>query len=143
MADGPDTGPTEETSGRRAVDGVLDLARKAVGSSVKSLLNSEEGMRQVLSAVIPKEVGQAVRSELAELRRDFLAATVREMNRFLTHVDPARELQRLLTDLVFDIRIQVGVRRREDAAEAEGKPSSAESPKRPRRRTAARKPQKH
>ncbi|MBP7125467.1 hypothetical protein KBD49_03765 [Myxococcota bacterium] len=135
MADGPDSGPAEETSGRRAVDGVLDLARKAVGTSVKSLLNSEEGLRQILGAVIPKEVGQAVRAELSELRRDFLAASVRELNRFLEHVDPAKELQRLLTDLVFDIRIQVGIRRRDAVTDGGPEGAPRKAPAGPRRKS--------
>lgn len=133
MAEGPDL--AEESSGRRAVDGVLDLARKAVGTSVKSLLSSEEGLRQVLSAVIPKEVGQAVRAELAELRRDFLSASVRELNGFLSHVDPAKEMQRLLTDLVFDIRVQVGIRRRDPAVDGGPEAPPPKAPARPRKKT--------
>lgn len=134
MAEGSENPSTEEASGRRAVDGVLDLARKAVGTSVKSLLNTEEGLRQILGAVIPREVGQAVRVELSELRREFLAASVREINRFLAHVDPAKELQRLLTDLVFDIRVQVGIRRRDPVVDGGAEATATKAPSRPRKK---------
>jgi len=105
----------EEGGGRKGTEGIIfDLARKAVTTSVKSLLTTEEGVRALVGAVVPKEVGQYVRGELSQLRKDFLEALVGEMTRFLNRVDPAAEIQKVLSGLTFDVHVTVGVSKKRE-----------------------------
>jgi sorbitol-specific phosphotransferase system component IIBC len=105
-----------DPSQRRGSDGIIfDIARKAVATSVKSLLSTEEGVRALIGAIVPKEIGQYVGRELSQLRTDVLQALVGEMSRFLNRIEPAEEIKKLLSGLVFDVNITVGVRPREDA----------------------------
>lgn len=105
---------TEADSGpRRGVDGaIFDLARKAVATSVKSLLSSEEGLRALIGAMVPKEIGQYVSRELAAFRSGFLEAMTGEISRFLERIDPAAEIQKVVDGMEFDIHVKVGVSRR-------------------------------
>lgn len=110
----PDRMTGDDSAHRKGTEGIIfDLARKAVTTSVKSLLSTEEGLRALVGAIVPKEVGQYVRGELSQLRKDFLEAVVGEMTRFLNRVDPATEIQKMLTGLTFDVHVTVGVSRKE------------------------------
>lgn len=131
--------PGEEAAGRRGTEGMLfDLARKAVGTSVKSILSTEEGLRALVGAMVPKEVGQTVRGELTQLRKDFLEAVVREMTRFLNRVDPATEVQKILAGLVFDVHVTVGVTRKDPSTRPGQVPAAAAPAEEPAAKPAAR-----
>ena len=114
--------PEGDVGSRKGPEGIIvDLARKAVASSVSALLSSEEGLRALIGAIVPKEVGRYVANELAILRSDFLKALTLEISRFLDRVDPAVELQKALAGLKFDIHLIVGVSKNEPEADgAEG-----------------------
>lgn len=134
---------TESDAGpRRGMDGVIfDIARKAVATSVKSLLSSEEGLRALIGAMVPKEIGQYVSRELEAFRSGFLEAIKGEMSRFLDRIEPAAEVQKVLDGMEFDVHVKVGVSRRKPEV---GTPeaASAEAPAPPRKpaRKPARKP---
>ena len=129
---------TESDPGqRRGVDGVIfDIARKAVASSVKSLLSSEEGLRALIGAMVPKEIGQYVSRELEAFRRGFLEAIKGEMSRFLDRIEPAAEVQKVLDGMEFDVHVKVGVARRKPAeAPADAPAGTAKKPVRKVRAT--------
>ncbi len=110
----PDRLPNEGHAPRKVTEGIVfDFARKAVASSVKSLLSTEEGLRAVVGAIVPKEVGQYVRGELSQLRKDFLEAVVRELTSFLERLDPATEIQKVLSGLTFDVHLTLGISKKE------------------------------
>jgi len=133
-------GTESETGPRRGMDGVIfDIARKAVATSVKSLLSSEEGLRALIGAMVPKEIGQYVSRELAAFRSGFLDAITGEMSRFLNRIDPAVEVQRVLDGLEFDVHVKVGVSRRKPVEDAPEDPAPARTQPAPKRK-AARKP---
>lgn len=122
---------------RRGMDGmILDLARKAVATSVKSLLSSEEGLRALIGAMVPKEIGQYVSRELAAFRSGFLEAVTGEMSRFLERIEPAAELQKVLDGMEFDVHVKVGVSRRKPASD--GQPPPAAAKEAPSQKTASR-----
>ncbi len=128
----------DEAGARKGTEGIIfDLARKAVGTSVKSLLSTEEGLRALVGAMVPKEVGQYVRGELSQLRKDFLEALVDEMTHFLNRVDPAAEIQKVLSGLTFDVHVTVGVSKKRmpgDAAEAPSVPPARKRAAKPSRK---------
>lgn len=123
--------PTQERP--KGAEGVIfDIARKAVAGSVRSLLSSEEGLRALIGTLVPKEIGQTVARELstqlATLRAETVKAVVAELSRYLDRLDPADEVQRILSGLDFDVRIRVGVT-----------PKEAPAPKTPVKKTPAKK----
>jgi len=102
---------------RRGTEGVIfDIARKAVASSVRSLLSSEDGLRALIGAMVPKEVGQTIirelSTQLATLRTEAVNAIIGELTLFLRNLDPAAEVQKVLTGLEFDVHVKVGVDRK-------------------------------
>jgi len=131
----PDRLLGEDSAHRKGTEGIIfDLARKAVTTSVKSLLSTEEGLRALVGAIVPKEVGQYVRGELSQLRKDFLEAVVGEMTRFLNRVDPATEVQKMLSGLTFDVHVTVGVSKKDPGARNAAGGSTA--PRKPAKKAA-------
>ncbi|NOZ01508.1 MAG: hypothetical protein GXP54_06415 [Deltaproteobacteria bacterium] len=102
---------TERPKGAEGV--IFDIARKAVAGSVRSLLSSEEGLRALIGAMVPKEIGQTIVRELstqfAALRTEIVRALVAELSAYLGGLDPATEIQRILSGLEFDISVKVGI----------------------------------
>mgnify|MGYP001005638086 CR=1 FL=1 len=136
-------GAEPDSGQRRGMDGVIvELARKAVATSVKSLLSSEEGLRALIGAMVPKEIGQYVSRELAAFRSGFLEVMTGEVSRFLARIDPAAEVQKVVDGMEFDIHVKVGVSRRKAPAvegvppepAAARKPVTKRAPKRPRKK---------
>jgi hypothetical protein len=103
------TGEEAASQGR-----LFDMARKAVSGSVKTVLSTEEGIKAVLGAVVPKEVGQYIGRELSAFRTDFSKAMVGELSRFLNRLDPAAELQKVLAGLTFDVHVTVGISKKKE-----------------------------
>jgi len=125
MADPDRFGTEADPAQRRGSDGIIfDIARKAVAGSVKSLLSTEEGLRAVIGAVVPKEFSQYLGRELSAFRAEFLKAITNEFSRFLGRLDPANELQKMLSGLNFDVHVTVGISRKE--AEAKAAPAPAQ-----------------
>ena len=117
--DGNGSDPAQERP--KGAEGVIfDIARKAVAGSVRSLLSSEEGLRALIGAPVPKEIGQTVARELATqlatLRAETVKAVVAELSRYLDRLDPAAEVQKILSGLDFDVHIKVGVSPKQAAA---------------------------
>lgn len=133
-------GTDSDSVPRRGMDGmILDLARKAVSTSVKSLLSSEEGLRALIGAMVPKEIGQYVSRELAAFRSGFLEAVTGEMSRFLERIEPAAELQKVLDGMEFDVHVKVGVSRRKPASDGQPPPPAAKAAPSPKAASRARK----
>lgn len=100
---------------RRAPESLLfGTARKAVASSVRALLSSDEGIRTLLGAVVPREAGQALLRELSELRNGVVTAIADELHRLVEHLDLAGEVQKVLDGLDLDIAVKVRISRRHE-----------------------------
>jgi hypothetical protein len=95
----------------RSPDGVEgfipELVRKAVERSVQTLLQSEEGMRSVVSALMPRDVLTNVVQQLDGAKRDAVAAVGREMQTFLQNLNVGEELTKVLTSVRFEINTSV------------------------------------
>lgn len=108
-----------EAPERRGAEGVIfDIARKAVVGSVRSILSSEDGIKALIGAIVPKEVGQHVLREVATLRTETVRAVVAELGRFLERLDPAVEVQKVLSGLRFDVHVRVEVSPKETSSQA-------------------------
>lgn len=132
-----------EAPERRGAEGVIfDIARKAVIGSVRSILSSEDGIKALIGAIVPKEVGQHVLREVATLRTETVRAVVAELGQFLGRVDPAVEVQKVLSGLRFDVHVRVEVSPREApspaavaaAVPADPQPGPGEKRRKPPRR---------
>ena len=133
-----------ESGERRGPEGALfDIARKAVAGSVRSILSSEDGIKALIGAVVPKEVGQAILRELATLRTETVRAVVAETTRFLERLDPAQEMQKVLSGLRFDVHVRIEISPRggesDGAREQRGEQGSEPVHPRPARATRQRK----
>jgi hypothetical protein len=116
MQDRPEA--TTEAEGAKRGEGIIgELAKKAVASSVSALLSSEEGIRALIGAIVPREVGAYVGKELSVLRAEFLKALTVEMSRFLERIDPATEMKKIVDGLTFDVHMTVSVSKRDAAAD--------------------------
>jgi len=125
---------------RRGSDGLIaDLAKKAIATSVSALLSTEEGLRTLVGTVVPKEVGRYVARELSQLRGDFVKAVVGELSRFLDRIEPAAEIQKVLSGLTFDMHVTIGISKRKDPAEAARPPAPPPASRAPRRTDPAKK----
>lgn len=115
-----------EGNERRGAEGMIfDIARKAVVGSVRSILSSEDGIKALIGAIVPKEVGQTVLREVANLRTETVRAVVAEIGRFLERLDPAVEIQKILSGLRFDVHVSVEISPRESASRGSTAPVAA------------------
>jgi len=113
----------KKSDGVERGDSLSTLARKAVSSSIKSILSSEDGLKALVASIVPKEVGQTVLRELAIMRSEAVKAFGRELTRFLQSIDIASEIQKVLAGLSFDIHIKVDINtRQEDSEKRQEKP---------------------
>ena len=124
MADRDDAGSAQDPAPKGLEGAIFDTVRRTVSSSVRSLLLSEEGVRTLIAAVVPKEAGQVMLRELWVLRNELLKATIAEMSRFLQRLDPAAEIQKVLAGLVFDIHVTIGVDRKKPTGSPEPAPAN-------------------
>ena len=130
----------------RSQDGVEgfipELVRKAVERSVQTLLQSEEGMRSVVSALMPREVLSNVVQQLDGAKRDAVAAVGREMQTFLQNLNVGEELTKILTSVRFEINTSVRFIPNEDGTlrsevNTSARPVVTPPAKKPRKRAAA------
>jgi len=117
----------EKIEGADKGDSLSSLARKAVSSSIKSILSSEDGLKALVAGIVPKEVGQTVLRELAIMRSEAVKAFAKELTRFLQSIDIAGEIQKVLAGLSLDIHIKVDINTRQEA-----KGTAQEKPKKTR-----------
>lgn len=128
----------EEETPRKGTEGfVFDLARKAVATSVKSLLSTEEGLRALIGAIVPKEIGVYVSRELAQLRADVLNAGMAEFSKYMDKLDIGKEVQKAMDGMTFDVSLKVSISHKDGTqaeAEKDGEKSADTEKKTPRRK---------
>jgi hypothetical protein len=94
--------------GQDGIEGFIpELVRKAVERSVKALLQSEEGMRGVVHAVLPRELLSNLTQQVDGAKRDAVAMIGREMQAFLHNLNVGEELSKILTSVQFEIHTSV------------------------------------
>lgn len=86
---------------------VPDVVRRAVVTGVRSFLQTEEGLRSVLGAMVPKEAVTYIAQQLDSSKNDVLRIVSRELREFLQHIDLGGEVQKILTSISFEITTQI------------------------------------
>jgi hypothetical protein len=86
---------------------VPDIVRRAVVTGVRSFLQTEEGLRSLVGAMIPKEALGYVAQQLDQSKNEVLRVVSRELRDFLSHVDLGGEIQKILTSISFEITTQI------------------------------------
>ena len=92
---------------RRLEGFVPDVVRRAVVTGVKSFLQTEEGLRSLVGAMIPKEALSYVAQQLDSSKNDVLRIVSRELRDFLRHIDLGGEIQKILTSISFEVTTQI------------------------------------
>jgi hypothetical protein len=93
--------------GSRRTDGLSDLLRGAISSSVRSVFMTEEGVRSVLAEWIPRELGVYIRTQVDSAKKEVYQAFVTELTRFLKEVDLGHELREALGGM--KVRVQMDI----------------------------------
>lgn len=104
--------PPPETRRRRLERIVPELLKrtieKGLETGIGTLTNSSEALRGVVNKVeLPKEVAGYVLSQVDETKNVMVRVVAREVREFLEATDLAKELQRALTSLSFEIRTEI------------------------------------
>lgn len=86
---------------------IPDLIRKAVSSSIRSVLSSEETMRKIAAAVIPKDAVNYLFSQLDNSKNEILRIFGKELRQFLERINLGQELQKILTSVSFEIKTEI------------------------------------
>ncbi|GMV43705.1 MAG: hypothetical protein AMXMBFR64_54210 [Myxococcales bacterium] len=86
---------------------VPDVVRRAVVTGVRSFLQTEEGLRSVLGAMVPKEAIHYIAQQLDSSKNDVLRVVSRELRDFLGQIDLGGEVQKILTSISFEITTQI------------------------------------
>ena len=107
---------------KRGDQAFVDIARRALQSSLKSLLSTEEGIRNLLAAILPtdlvRDLFQSVASQVEGFRKDLVKALAREIRYFIDNLDIGEEARKVLTGLDFEVKVSVKIR---EAKEKKGR----------------------
>ena len=96
--------PEPEARGERGLEG---FARRAVEAGVNRMLSTEDGLRAVVDAVLPRElVGRAL-DQVDAAKSEAVAVVGREMRTFLANLNVGEEIAKILTSVSFEVKMQV------------------------------------
>ncbi|MBM4373314.1 MAG: hypothetical protein FJ098_16780 [Deltaproteobacteria bacterium] len=125
----PDFQDRDDRGGR--LDGLQDLLRRTVSSGVRGVLNTEEGIRNMVGELLPKEIGAYIKAQVETMRQDLSAAVIREFTTFLKTLDLPADLRKLLDGMKITVHAEIHLAGSEPAA-------PSEAPRKPRRKKAGR-----
>jgi hypothetical protein len=125
---------------------IPDLVRRAVERSVQAILHSDEGRKNLMAALMPRELLNTVLQQIDGTKKDAVAMIGREMQQFLQSLNVGQELTKILTSVQFEINTSVRFIPNEDGTlrsevKASGRPVVTErnAEKKSRKRPARRK----
>ncbi len=94
--------------GRPGEGGILnDLIRRAVVSGVQAVFSTEDGVRALMGAIVPRELIQTIASQVDATKREAVSMVGREMHNFLENLNVGDEIAKILTSVTFEIRTEV------------------------------------
>jgi hypothetical protein len=104
--------PTRESRRKRLERILPDLLKRAIEKGLETgigtLTNSSDAIRGVVNkAEIPKEVASYLFSQVDDTKNAMVRVVAREVREFLEAADLAKEVQRALTSLSFEIRTEI------------------------------------
>jgi hypothetical protein len=99
---------------RRRIERILpDALKRAIEKGIETglgtLTNANESIRGMVGhrSEVPKEVASYVLSQIDDTKNAAVGVVAREVREFLERADLAKELQRALTTLSFEIRTEI------------------------------------
>lgn len=84
-----------------------DIMKRSASTAVRSFLQTEEGVRTVISAVLPPKSFHAVTDVLERAKADIASRFANEFHEFLGRIDLNKEIQRALTSLSIELRTEI------------------------------------
>lgn len=123
--DPPDSSPTETKSEPgsdrperadeprpKRVDSIIsELVRKAIERGLEKAVEAPENLKELVSGLrVPKEVASYILGQVDETKTGLLRVVAKETREFLEHANLAKELQKLLTLVQFEINTTVRFR---------------------------------
>ncbi|HAN30656.1 MAG TPA: hypothetical protein DCQ06_03570 [Myxococcales bacterium] len=101
------TEQTTEPEGLESDESTQDSLRKSIAARVQRVLNSDEGVKAMVNAVVPRELIASTLEQVDGARNEAVAIVGREMRNFLEHLDVGEELTKILTSVSFEVRLEV------------------------------------
>lgn len=87
--------------------GVEGFAKRAIEAGVMRMLQTEEGLRALAGAVVPRElVGKAL-DGVDTVKGEAVAVIGRELRTFLANLNVGEEMAKILTSVSFEVKMQV------------------------------------
>ncbi|GAB4110086.1 MAG: hypothetical protein OHK0013_45910 [Sandaracinaceae bacterium] len=108
--DGEDDIPRRRRRLERILPEALKRAiEKGIETGIGTLTNANESIRGMVGqrSEVPKEVAGYVLSQIDDTKNAMVGVVAREVREFLEKADLARELQKALTSLSFEIRTEI------------------------------------
>lgn len=106
---GPGETPRDEAGARRRLEHIVpDLVKRGLYAGLGALFSTEEGIRRIASDFsLPKDVANFLVTQAANSKDELLRIFARELRTFLENVNLSGELQKLLTQLSFEIKTEI------------------------------------
>lgn len=92
---------------QRRPDGLSDLIKKGISTGVKSVLLTEEGLRNTIGELMPKEISATMKAHVDGLKKELYQTVVKEFSQFLEHMDLASELKKVLNGMKVEIKTEI------------------------------------
>ena len=113
-----DFGDRDDRGGR--LDGLQDFIRRTVTTGVRSVLTTEEGIRNMVGEILPKEIGGYIKAQVETLRKDLSASVIREFTAFLKNLDMPGDVRKMLDGMKITLTAEIKIE--------EAKPEASPSP---------------
>ncbi|NUN12485.1 MAG: hypothetical protein HUU55_02480 [Myxococcales bacterium] len=84
-----------------------DIMKRSASTAVRSFLHTEEGVRTVISAMLPPKSLHTVTEVLERAKTDIASRFAKEFHDFLGRIDLNKEIQRALTSLSIELRTEI------------------------------------
>ena len=112
-SDQGDRGGGERGGGRRRrLEGVIpDLIKRAVEIGVEKATEAPDTVKQMVSDLkLPKEIAGYILAQIDETKNSVVRVVAGEVRDFLEHTNLAREAQKILTSLQFEVNTTIRFR---------------------------------
>jgi hypothetical protein len=85
-----------------------DLLRRTFYAGLGAVFTTEEGIRKIASEMhLPKDVATALINQASSTKNELFRIVAKEIRGFLENLNLSQELQRLLTQLSFEIKTEI------------------------------------
>ncbi len=113
--------PEEDQDWASTLRGVSDSLRKTIGSGIRSVLSSDEGIRRMIKDSIPREVLGYAMKQVDSAKDEVVRMVGNQTRKFLENLDLGHELQKVLTSVSLEFRTELRFIPNDKAVRPEGK----------------------